>query len=122
MGKFNFPLALFTGNQNVVLIEIEDFIKEVKEQFEKLKWCKYQGEVLFIWRFWETSDTDKNVQYEASSPVGLLLLSEWASSEKLHSCSTCCVRNSFPVKVDYGYADSCFITTFRLDHYSSLYL
>lgn len=34
MGKFNFPLALFTGNQNVALIEIEDLLRKLKSNLK----------------------------------------------------------------------------------------
>lgn len=30
MGKFNFPAAHFTGNQNVALMEIEDLLRKLK--------------------------------------------------------------------------------------------
>lgn len=34
MGKFNFPVALFTGNQNVALIEIEDLLRKLKSNLK----------------------------------------------------------------------------------------
>lgn len=30
------------------------------------------------------------------------------------------LRNSFPVEADYGYTDSCVISTLKLDHYRLL--
>lgn len=35
-GEFNFPLALFTGNQNVTLIEIEDLLRKLKSNLKNL--------------------------------------------------------------------------------------
>lgn len=93
MGKFNFLAALFTGNQNVALIEIEDLLRKLKSNLKNSSDVSTKGRCYAFWKFWENSDTDKNVQYEASSPVGSLLLFQWAASEKPHSCPTGFVRN-----------------------------
>lgn len=34
MGKFNFPVALFTGNQNMAFIEIEDLLRKLKSNLK----------------------------------------------------------------------------------------
>jgi len=70
MGKFNFPLALFTGNQNVALIEIEDLLRKLKSNL------KNSSDVSTKERCYSFEGSEKNVQYEASCPAGPLLLFE----------------------------------------------
>lgn len=50
MGKFNFPVALFTGNQNVALIEIKDLLRKLKSYLKnssdvstKERCCAFEG-------------------------------------------------------------------------------
>lgn len=48
MGKFNFLVALFTGNRNVALIEVEDLLRKLKSNLKnsgdvKERCCAFEG-------------------------------------------------------------------------------